>query len=162
MHVQDAAVALVEASALVDDHCKRVLAVDRAERLRVLLRAVHARRLLVEAEAEDDAARRREALLEERLDRDHDPHQPGLVVGRAAAPDALAIVVARVWRMSPLVNGRLVDRHDVLVCEEQERLEGRVRALPDVDEAVSVRLGQREVLVPAFTCQYTADHRYNP
>ena len=106
--------------------------------------------------ASEERALGREALGEQPLDRLEDGKQARLVVERAAAPDEAVGDHAVEGRMLPLRFGPRLDRHDVLVGEQQQRRQLGIPTLPRVEQAgapdelrrerrVRARIAAREV-----------------
>ena len=90
--------------------------------------------LFVGAEREVHRPPRLEPLPEERFHRLEDRHEVALVVERAAPPDVAVGDAAAERRLGPAVLGSRLDGHDILVGEQEDRLERRVAARPAIEQ----------------------------
>ena len=102
-------------------------------------RAPSAPQLLVMPERQVDRAPWSGAPADQPLHGLEQRHQVALVVHRAAAPHEAARNPARERRLRPAALRARLDRHDVLVRHEQDRLQCSVRAAPLVQQAEPAR-----------------------
>ena len=124
-----------DAAALVDD----ALEVDatgfqglRQQFRRGFLRADH---FFIVAEEDHDGPVRGVAVFEQGLDGFQHRDHVGLHVDRAAAPEAAVRNVSAEGWMGPVPHCFLRHRHHVLVADERNGVEARVRPLPGVEES---------------------------
>ena len=96
------------------------------------------------AEAEQQRALGRESVGEQPLDRLQDGEEVALVVDRAASPHVAAVDHALEGRMRPARVGPALDRHHVLVREQQQRRQLGPSTLPGVEQTGAVHELARE------------------
>ncbi len=129
-------------AALVEHECGVHPA--RLEQRRDAGRAAAAAHFLVVAEGEVDGAPRVGSRGDEMLHGLEDGQQTALVVQRAAAPDEAGGDPSGERRLGPPPFGAGLDRHHVLMREQQDGGEARVGAGPAVQQAVAVHFLERE------------------
>lgn len=105
-------------------------------------------RFLVEPECENHGAGGLPVLLEEVLDHGQQSDEDVLAVAGAAAPQPLAVEMARERRVRP-VRG-VIDGDDVLVGGEEEWLAGSVGAIEGVDEAEAIDVVDAGLCMPGL------------
>lgn len=87
--------------------------------------------LFVEAKGKENAACGLPVLGQQVLHGRQKTDQDVLAVAGTTAPEPFAVEVTGKWRVGPV--GSVVDWHDILVSQEEDRLEAVVGAIEGVD-----------------------------